>query len=78
MDQSVFVLSFSVHAAIMVPSPIMSIQIKYYQRIKYLLLTATLRNFVLQLEFASIRSVPVLAPVLVAFRGILWFHCREA
>lgn len=66
-------LSFSVHAEIMVPSPDFSSQTEHYLRTKYLLLTAILHNLVLQLEFGDIRfALALAAAALVAFRGFLW------
>lgn len=56
----------------MVPSPGFSSQTEHYLRTKYLLLTAILRNLVLQLEFGGIRFALALAAALVAFRGFLW------
>lgn len=56
----------------MVPSPDFSSQTEYYLHTKYLLLTAILRNLVLQLEFGDILFALALVAALVAFRGFLW------
>lgn len=70
-------LPFSVHAEIMVPSPDFSSQTEDYLHTVYLLLTAILRNWALQLEFEDIRLSLALAVALVAFRGFLWGHVTK-